>query len=323
MNTRQDTLQQWLRNTCHLPEHEIQALPHDASTRRYFRVHHEQQSFIAMDSPPATENNLAFVSIAKALRNLGLQTPEVMAVDLNQGFLLLTDFGDKVYLKELKNENAQDLYGYALNALHILRNCHDVPGWKLPFFTAEFMRNELELFKEWFLRKHLNLTLSFEDENKLNTVFDFLAHSAARQPTVFMHRDYHSGNLLLLPNDDVGIIDFQDAFIGPVTYDIVSLLRDCYIDWPVALVRKLVLQYRDTLSDITVSEDEFFSWFDLMGIQRHLKALLTFSRKYHRDHNPHYLDFIPRTMRYLLTVSQQYPDTRFLHFFLKDHLCAP
>jgi aminoglycoside/choline kinase family phosphotransferase len=320
MDIRQNTLQEWL--TLHFQglSFQLEPLRGDASFRRYFRVHHGQMTFIAMDAPPDRENCRPFVAIAKALRQLGLNAPDILASDLQLGFLLMTDFGDRLYLNELTENNAEQLYGNALNALAVLQTCRGVSDWKVPNFTADFMRQELELFKEWFLIRYLNLNLTLATENKLGICFDFLAQTAAQQTQVFMHRDFHSANLMLLSDDQVGILDFQDAFMGPVTYDLVSLLRDCYIAWPDALVEKLALSYKQKINLHSVSETEFLRWFDLMGVQRHLKALLTFSRKYCRDQNDHYLQHIPRTLDYVLKVSSRYPECAALHEFLNKQV---
>lgn len=322
MDARQYALEQWLTKKCQLTTFQLQIMQGDASFRRYFRMRIDNHSYVVMDAPPPRENCVSFVAIAKALLGLGLRAPDIIASDLSQGFLLLTDLGDSLYLRELSIANAEDLYGRALDALAILQGCRQVDGWAIPSFTADFMRQELELFKEWFLQKHLNLTFAPSMESRLATVFDFLAQSAASQTQVFMHRDYHSANLMMLPNNGVGILDFQDAFRGPVTYDLVSLLRDCYISWPDALVTKLVLQYWEKLNLPDVDKEEFLRWFDLMGLQRHLKALLTFSRKLHRDGNANYLQHIPRTLDYIAKISARYPECKALYELVLEMLCA-
>ncbi len=324
MTPRQHALQTWLREHCQLSAFQLEPLAGDASFRQYFRVQVAQKSYIAMDAPPERENCMPFVAIANALRQCGLSTPEIIASDVKQGFLLLTDFGDRLYLKELNLTNAEKLYSNALDALAILQTCRKVDGWTVPFFTADFMQQELNLFKKWFLQMHLNLTLSDATEKMLANFFHFLANMAAQQPQVFMHRDYHSANLMLLPNKQVGILDFQDAFIGPVTYDLVSLLRDCYyVISPEAMVTKLVLQYQEKINLTQHSQEEFLRWFDLMGMQRHLKALLTFTRKFHRDHNANYLQHIPRTLNYVLEVSRRYTECREFNNFLQQvSVCA-
>ncbi len=307
----------WLTTHCGLTDFQLEALPGDASFRQYFRVRGSDYSYIAMNAAVEKPSCVPFVAIANTLRHAGLSAPEIIASDFSEGFLLLTDFGNHLYLKELTTQNAKELYTRALDALFVMQQCRYA---ELKPFTAEFMRNELMLSKEWFLTKHLELIIPDDTSHMLADCFTFLADSAANQPYVFMHRDYHSANLMVLPNQAVGILDFQDAFIGPVTYDLVSLLRDCYIAWPDALVVELVKYYWEKLALPNVSFSEFKRWFDLMGIQRHLKAILTFSRKYRRDNNAGYLQHIPRTLNYVLTVSQHYPECHALHHFLKNEV---
>lgn len=319
---RQDALKQWLRECCKLPACTLQPLAGDASFRRYFRITQPNCSYIAMDAPPLRESCASFVAISQGLQALGLHTPTVFASDLTQGFLLLSDFGDRLYLKELNQANAKPLYTKALDALAILQSCRHIEGMTIPLFTFAFMRQELELFKEWFLHHYLEIAISPATETALADCFDFLVTSAVNQPQVFMHRDFHSANLMLLPDGEVGILDFQDAFIGPVTYDVVSLLRDCYIAWPDAFVKEMVLYYRSQIA-LPVSETEFLIWFDLMGLQRHLKALLTFSRKCKRDHDDRYLKHIPRTVNYILRVSERYPECQALYQLMSEiAVCA-
>jgi aminoglycoside/choline kinase family phosphotransferase len=266
-----------------------------------------EQSWVAMDAPPDRENCIAYIAITKALRKLGLISPEIYKENLTAGFLLITDFGDKQLLGELNTSNVSQLYGEALDALAMLQACKFVDGWNVPVFNAAFMLDELKLFKQWFLQSYLNLDLSPATELMLTNVFDFLANLAASQPMVFMHRDYHSANLMVLPQNKIGLLDFQDAFIGPVTYDLVSLLRDCYIDWPESLVTELALSYKQCIN-LSVSDELFLRWFDGMGMQRHMKALLTFSRKYKRDANPHYLKHMPRTLGYISSISKHFEE---------------
>ena len=234
-------------------------------------------------------------------------------------FLLITDFGDNQFLRVLNPKNAEQLYLSALASLKKLKNCSKVEGWSIPHFTADFMYQELLLFQEWFLEKYLQLSLSEETIQLLSKDFSLLAASCANQPQFFMHRDYHSANLMWLPDDKVGILDFQDAFIGPVTYDLVSLLRDCYIDWPDNFVNQLALDYLQSLQ-LGVRDAELLRWFDWMGLQRHLKALLTFSRKFLRDHHPHYLQYIPRTLRYVEKSVAKYQELQSLQVFLQKSI---
>lgn len=319
VDTRQLLLQSWL--TSQVPHFTMQPLAGDASFRRYYRVKTDAVTYIAMDAPKETENCESFIAIANALRQLSLNTPQIIAQNKEQGFLLLSDFGDDILLKIFNKDNAAQLYQLALNNLSIIKTCDTVSDWTIPHFTAERMHEELLLFKEWFLLRHCKLQLTPSDEKSLSDVFEFLIYSALEQPQVFAHRDYHSANLMRLSNQEIGILDFQDAFIGPVTYDLVSLLRDCYIDWPEAFVMTQVEYYWKKIA-VPVSLAEFTRWFDLMGLQRHLKALLTFSRKMHRDNNSNYLQFIPRTEHYIKTISQRYPECRVLYHLFSERVAA-
>ncbi len=316
MDTRQQFLHDWLTTECGFSSFSLQPIAGDASFRRYFRVSHLEQSWVAMDAPPDRENCVAYIAITKALRNLGLISPEIYKENLTSGFLLITDLGDKQLLKELNIANAAELYRQALDALAVLQSCQQVTGWNVPPFTGTFMLQELELFKQWFLQSYLNMQLTPAIELMLTDVFHFVVNIATSQPLVFMHRDYHSANLMVLPHNKIGLLDFQDAFIGPVTYDVVSLLRDCYIDWPEDLVTQLALSYKKRIN-LSVSDELFLRWFDGMGMQRHMKALLTFSRKYKRDANPHYLKHIPRTLNYITSISKHYPECHPFYDFLQ------
>lgn len=319
-------LHDWVTNVCLLDATQLKPLAGDASFRRYYRLQSNDRSYVVMDASKERASCIPFSAIAKSLRHMGLITPEVFAHDFEQGFLLLSDLGDAVYLKTLSADNAVSLYTNALDALALLQDCREIEGLTLPIFTADFMRQELVLFKEWFLERYLKLTLTAAEQNMLSDCFNKIAETAAQQTQVFMHRDYHSANLMVLPEQSVGILDFQDAFIGPVTYDLVSLLRDCYIAWPDEMITELVLKYREKIT-VPVSPQEFLRWFDWMGLQRHMKALLTFSRKYVRDQNSNYLQHIPRTLNYLAKTTARYPELQALHYFFQTIsarvLCEP
>jgi N-acetylmuramate 1-kinase len=307
----------------------------DASFRRYYRLTSSANSYVVMDAPPPQESCHPYVAIAKALRKTGLIVPEIIKENIELGFLLITDFGDTTYLHALNAQNADQLYQHAFHALSILQTCRQVPEREIPPFTADFMQQEWGWHKEWFLEKLLGLTLK-EEEKNLDDCYNIIVASAISQSQVFMHRDYHSANLMVLPNN-VGILDFQDAFIGPITYDLVSLLRDCYIDWPPEKVKSWTLDYLRKLQLLglltTTEPDTFLRWFDLMGLQRHLKALLTFARKQCRDQQSRYLNYIPRTLNYVINTSQHYPELNSLHdyfiatvkptFERKHFLCEP
>lgn len=303
MGARFLALQPWLINHFNSDNIQITPLQGDASFRRYFRIQHNDTSYIAMDAPPELEDIKPFIHVACEFRQLDIQVPHIFAENLEQGFLLLTDFGDRLYSKALHPDNAELLYTSALETLVRIQTCQVA----FPLFDAAFMQKELNNFQHWFLDRYLNVQLP-----NLQKVFDFLIHSAITQPQVCVHRDYHSRNLICLADNQVGVLDFQDAVWGPITYDVVSLLRDCYISWPRHQVEQWVENFRKIAGLNTVSPEEFLRWFDLMGIQRHLKALFIFARKYIRDNSHHYIPDIPRTLQYVLDVSEGYPE---LHDF--------
>lgn len=319
IDQRFEMLRGWLNQTG-LTIQKIMPLAADASFRRYFRVHSGSKTLMAMDAPPAKENSLPFVNIAKVFNAKNLQVPKVIACDLTQGFLLLSDLGDDLYFRILKEQNAEQLYQNAIKELLIIQTCKQGCGFDFPAFD-DLMLEELQRFREWYLLKHLKLNLNGNEETLLLETFQFLIQSALDQPQVCVHRDYHSRNLLQLPENRVGILDFQDAVWGPITYDLVSLLRDCYIAWPSEQVEKWALSYYEQAKTAkllnAINSQQFLRWFDLMGIQRHLKAIYIFARKFHRDNNPNYLGDIPRTLNYVLSVSEKYPELKNFREFLK------
>lgn len=316
---RKEALEAWLA-ACKI-EADLVPMPGDASFRRYFRIYHQGQSFVVMDAPPP-ENVHAFSAISRALHHLGLAVPEILQADLMQGFLLLTDLGDNTYLKTLHESNVNALYTQALENLSLLQTCSHVEGLVIPVFDADFMFKEWDWHKEWFINKLLGLPI----EKELDDCYARVVKAAVSQPQVFMHRDFHSANLMVLNKGSTGILDFQDAFFGPITYDVVSLLRDCYIAWPQEQVRNWAAGYAKKLRVLGclthTNDEEFLYWFDYMGIQRHLKALLTFARKCVRDHQPHYLQHVQRTLNYLIRVSGEHDELSILHQYLK-HTILP
>ncbi|CAH9019145.1 N-acetylmuramate/N-acetylglucosamine kinase [Candidatus Nitrosacidococcus sp. I8] len=258
-----------------------------------------------MDAPPEKEGCADFIYIANKLNELGLNVPRILFQDLKQGFLLLTDLGSSQYLYFLNVNSAQTLYEDAISALLMLQS-KGSNSINLKPYSHELLFQEMELFKDWYLKRHLGIHITTE----LDSVFNLLANTALNQPQVFVHRDYHSRNLMLTNQNNPGILDFQDAVKGPVTYDLVSLLRDCYIAWSQEKIADWVSMYRNkaTQLDIPVGQDlnEFLYWFDWMGIQRHLKAIGIFARLNYRDHKPNYLKDIPRTLAYIIRIGSQY-----------------
>jgi len=305
MTKQHSELMKWLQFQLKTDHFEFAPLQGDASFRCYYRIRINNESLIAVDTPPATENNPAFVLVARKLAELGLHAPQVLAYDLERGFLLLSDLGNDVFSKVVQPHNADTLYKSALIELSKIQNCN----LDLPSFDDAFMGNELQWFTEWVIETHLGKTLTPVTRKMLEHTYTLLLQSATEQPQCFIHRDYHSRNLMLLPDQKIGILDFQDAMNGPITYDLVSLIRDCYIDWPAEQVLSWAkFYYENFLKSQISSFAQFIRWFDLMGIQRHLKASFIFARKHHRDNVSSYLKDIPRAINYILTIAPNYPE---------------
>lgn len=297
----------------------------DAGFRSYFRSN-TLPPFIAALAPPEHENNPAFVNIAIAMAKGGVHVPRIVAVNYEQGFLLQEDLGTTLYLDVLNNESQGRLYDSAEATLLQIQKL-PADSTLFPSYDATLLRRELELFSEWFVSALLDVKLDAQARNLLDDVFTALLNSAAQQPQVVVHRDFHSRNLLVLDDGGVGVIDFQDAVFGPLSYDLVSLLRDCYIRWPQSVVeqrvegfrRKLLAQAEAQGEAVTLPDSEaFLRWFDLMGLQRHLKVLGIFARLSLRDGKARYLDDLPLVLRYVLEVAIKYPETTgFYHWFVE------
>lgn len=322
MDNRLETLKDWLAGVLDGAEYEIKPASADASFRRYFRVFSGGTTHIVMDAPPDKEDMQPFIQMAERLFALGLNVPRVLQQDRGHGFLLLSDLGERLYLSQLRVDTVERLYGDALGALVVLQAGIFTRDQPLADYSEALLLREMALFHEWYLGRHLNLTLSPGQHTVLEQAYAFLALSALEQPQVWVHRDYHSRNLMLTDANNPGILDFQDAVRGPVTYDLVSLLRDCYIAWPRAQVEDWAWGYQTLAlqSGLPVCADEtlFLRWFDLMGVQRHLKATGIFARLNHRDAKPGYLGDIPRTLAYVLDVTARYPELQPLYQLLCD-----
>lgn len=300
MQDRQNTLQKWLERVLDQQSFILTPLCGDASFRHYYRLQCDNRAYIVMDAPPVKENIAAFVEIASILIQYQLHAPALHAIDNEQGFILLEDFGDNLLLNQIREENHQPLYKLAIDKLILLQQC---PTQSLPTFDKAFMHTEWQIFVEWFLQNYLHYPLSEEDKVLLNNTFIYLSTHIDQQPKVFIHRDYHSRNLMTLKDnqEDLGILDFQDAMHGPFAYDLVSLLKDCYIQWPQKDIRQLVdyfYAHSQVAQQWTLAE--FMQAFELCGLQRHLKVLGIFSRLYLRDHKPNYLKDLPLTLDYVL-----------------------
>jgi N-acetylmuramate 1-kinase len=294
----------------------------DASFRSYWRVHHDGRSWIVMDSPPAQEDPRPWLKIGRQLANAGLHVPAVQAQDLDQGFLLIEDLGTRLYLRELNETNADALYGDAMDALLRMQTRMDCR--ELPPFDREVLARGLEVMPEWFLGRHLGLTPDRAECGVLEAAFDVIIRNAQEQPRCFVHRDYHSRNLLVAEQNNPGIIDFQGALAGPITYDLASLLRDAYITWPRERVESWVESYRQRLRHAGAIGEEtgrerFLRWFDLTGMHRHVRVLGQFYRLWYRDGKPGYLADVPRVYQYVVSVARSYPELASFAALIERH----
>jgi aminoglycoside/choline kinase family phosphotransferase len=324
---RLEKLKNWLESELDFSEYRLKPASADASFRRYFRVQHQGESLIVMDAPPDNENSRPFIDISSLLFDVGLNVPAVIDYDLEQGFLLLSDLGSRSYLDELNSDSVERLYGDALSALATIQTC--IPGDAgLPAYDRALLLKEMELFREWLLGRHLGITPDAAQAATINAAFSLLVDNALQQPQVCVHRDYHSRNLMVRQRNNPGILDFQDAVVGPVTYDLVSLLRDCYIEWPRAQVEDWALGYQQLALQSGILREEhgdpvrFLRWFDLMGMQRHLKAAGIFARLNHRDGKSGYLGDIPRTLAYVVDVASRHDELAEFGVFVETQVMS-
>lgn len=304
-------LEHWLGSILAEDQFTLSIASADASFRRYFRVHSQDKSLIAMDAPPEQESCQSFVDIAKLFLDSGLNVPRIIAQDLVQGFLLISDLGDDTYLSKLNADNAKMLYGDATNAL-IKLQLASKPN-VLPAYDATLLNREMQLFPDWYIAKHLDIKLDEAQQTVLDKTFAILTSNILSQGKVFVHRDYHSRNLMVCDHNP-GILDFQDAVYGPITYDLVSLLKDAYIGWEEAEMMDWVVRYWDPAkkAGLPVPADfsEFYRDFEWMGAQRHIKVLGIFARLSHRDGKDSYLKDMPLVMDYLRRVCGRYIELR-------------
>jgi aminoglycoside/choline kinase family phosphotransferase len=292
-----------------IPPATLTAASSDASFRRYFRWEGAGRSFIVMDAPPPQENCKPFVDIAFLLAKSGINVPNIYAEDLERGFLLLNDLGNKTYLDVIDSENADDLFRDALQALLAFQQLPMVAP--LPSYDVALLRRELELFPEWYVKRELGIEFDSAQQALWQQVSDLLIDSALGQPKVLVHRDYMPRNLMLSePNP--GVLDFQDAVYGPVTYDVTCLFKDAFLSWPEERVRGWLEQYWQQAGALGIAVqpdfEEFLRASDLMGVQRHLKVIGIFARICHRDGKPRYLGDVPRFFAYIEAVLARRPE---------------
>lgn len=325
MNTsREQQLKLWLMAQFCLDDLQLVSLTGDAGFRCYFRFEHDNKSYIAVDAPPEKSNNQAFIDVQEFLASCQIQVPAIHAVDFELGFFCLTDLGNVLLAQQLNSSNAKDLYLNALAEIEKVAISSIPDSLNLAEFNDDFIRTELAIFQQWLLNEHLAIQLTIQEQQALEHCFDYLVEAIAEQPQVFMHRDYHSRNIMVLADDSLAVIDFQDAVLGPITYDLVSLLRDCYVRWPDNIIAPLVEYYRQTMqkhfTDADFSPSNWQRWFDLTGMQRHIKASGIFARLHHRDGKSGYLQDIPLTLSYIVDISQQYDKLEFLGELIRERV---
>ena len=323
---RYQLLKRWAIETLDSSQIEINPINSDASFRNYYRVSdHSGTTYVIMDSPPDKENNEQFIFISELLTKMEIPSTLVYAKDLSMGFFILSDLGPATLLDRnmdtrIKTKR-EKLYNEAINILLLIQKNGNNFVDQLPVYDLELLETEMNLFLDWYCIKELGISAAQLNEFNLGKSFKYLSESALKQVQVFAHRDYHSRNIMISKRGELGIIDFQDAVLGPITYDLVSLLRDCYIElseneirhWLEVVHQRLI---NDNLLDI--SYEKFEVDFDLMGCQRHLKAIGIFSRLKHRDGKPNYMKDVPRTLGYLKKISKKYDVLEPLHNFVNS-----
>jgi len=306
---RQQLLESWLKTQFPGKHFTLKTASADASFRSYFRIFIDDQTWIVMDAPPQQEDCKPFIQVAEMLANTGVHVPKVISQNLEQGFLLLSDLGNTTYLQVLSqhHEQANRLYNDATDAL--IKMQLSAQAKQLPEYDEALLRRELNLFPDWYIAKHLQAELTQNQKTLLENVFDQILQNNLNQPKVFVHRDYHSRNLMV-SSPNPGIIDFQDAVYGPITYDLVSLFKDAYIRWDEERILDWTIRYWEKArqANLPVATDfgDFYRDFEWMGVQRHLKVLGIFARLNYRDGKSNYLNDMPLVMEYLQKTCDRY-----------------
>jgi aminoglycoside/choline kinase family phosphotransferase len=308
-------IHEWLTAELGLDVERIEVASADASFRRYFRAFNagDEGSSIIMDAPPQREDVRPYLRVSALLERCGVHVPAVLAADVARGFVRLEDLGATQYLERLRaGADPEPLYEDALATLAAIQVRGRAVQDELAPYDRAALERELALMPEWFCGRHLELALTSAEVGLLRQTFDLLIEEALAQPVVFVHRDYHSRNLMVLEARNPGVLDFQDALAGPIAYDLVSLLKDCYIGWPRERVEAWVRRFRALIGaqglEVGADEGEFLRGFDLVGLQRHLKVLGIFARLWYRDGKRGYLADLPRTLDYVVDAAERYPE---------------
>ena len=329
---RQQQIEAWLQKQFPGTSFDLAPASADASFRRYFRATFVDRTLIVMDAPPQHEDCRPFVHVAQLFGAAGVHVPQVLAQDLEQGFLLLSDLGNTTYLQAISAGNAQKLYGTATDALIAIQLASREN--ELPPYDEKLLMREMRLFPEWYIAKHLQTTLNEKQSTMLEKIFQRILHNNLAQPRVYVHRDYHSRNLMVIESplsnslpqagertnekgnflSSPGILDFQDAVYGPITYDLASLFKDAYVRWEEAEILGWLITYWEKArkAGLPVHADfaDFYRDYEWMGVQRHLKVLGIFARLYHRDGKEGYLKDLPLVMEYVRKVCERYIDLK-------------
>ncbi|MEM6998272.1 MAG: phosphotransferase [Pseudomonadota bacterium] len=313
MAERSESLKHWLTRILESDEFELKSVTADASFRSYYRLYlnhpyKQAKTFIVMDAPPLQEDCAPFILITNILLNSDINVPRIHDIDLEQGYLLLDDLGNDLYLDKLNSDTADKLYSDAIMALVQMQTSANVS--ELNDYNESLLRTEMNLFSEWLLSKHLNIVLDSDQTQALELLFNLLIENVLQQPQCFVHRDFHSRNLMVTESRNPGVIDYQDAVNGPASYDLVSLLKDCYIKWPKEAISHWLSLYLDKMAEagFPLDHDQFQRWFDFMGVQRHLKASGIFARLSHRDGKHNYLNDVPLTLSYIVDLKNTYEE---------------
>lgn len=319
MDNRYSALLQWLDQS-DIRYQTIDVASSDASFRRYFRLHFaDGKTLIAMDAPPSLEPCDTFLDLAQQLEHAGIKAPRVEAYDLEQGFMLLSDLG-KTHLEDKQSSSCISTY-YQGAIDQLVRLQERMSTASLDSYSTPFLLTEMKIFTEWYVQKHLNIALSDHDLAAFEALFQQIAHVIQEQPQTFVHRDFHCRNLMLDETTQPALIDFQGALKGPVTYDIVSLLRDCYIYWPTDHLTSWLDYFceKNNAQLAGATRQDIQRWFDWTGLQRHIKCVGIFARLKHRDHKSTHMAAIPRTLFYIETIANQYPELSALQQLLTKH----
>jgi len=307
-------IQTWV-DTTKYKSYKIEIASADASFRKYYRLFNEKYTFILMDSSLEKDSLIPFIDITSRLLKKDVNAPKILESNLEDGYLIIQDFGNTHYLNVLDTKNYKELYSQAMDEIVKMQQA-DVDG--LPVYDKKFLHFEMDLMKEWYLEKNLKLSLSEKQKELIQNSLNIISDEVLKQPqNLFVHRDFHSRNIMITKEKKIGVIDYQDAMNGAITYDLVSLLKDCYIEFDRSEIEKLVLDFRDKVAP-GINDKEFIKYFDFMGLQRHIKVLGIFSRLWLRDGKDGYLNDIPLVLKYTIDTASRYEQTKDLAKFLKE-----